>query len=202
MSEASNTLSTSDRILEAAAEVFTRQGFAATTTRDIAQAAGVNIATLHYHHQSKEALFARVAELAMVRFNAVFDEVHARGMGLRPFVYGFLDGYTELLLDYPYLAGFIQHESEAHPERFVEHADFADWSRKAGEMIRVERGEAMVDPLRTGHFIASMVGALVYPFLFRKTTMHEFGMDEAAFAGFVRERQTVVAEMVLGSVLG
>lgn len=56
-------------VLDAAAELFTRQGPSRTSTRDIAETAGVNRGLLHRHFGSKEELVAAVvarsaAELA------------------------------------------------------------------------------------------------------------------------------------------
>ncbi len=50
------------RLIEAALDVFGRQGFEGATTRQIAKAAGVNLAAIVYHFGSKEALYAAVAE--------------------------------------------------------------------------------------------------------------------------------------------
>ncbi len=50
-------MSTKDRILDAAVRCFAAGGFAATTTRQLAAEAGVNIATLAYHFGGKEKLY-------------------------------------------------------------------------------------------------------------------------------------------------
>ncbi|WP_342215837.1 TetR family transcriptional regulator [Nocardia cyriacigeorgica] len=42
------------RLLEAAAAAFADKGFNATTTRDIAAAAGMSPAAVYVHHRSKE----------------------------------------------------------------------------------------------------------------------------------------------------
>ena len=47
---------TRDRIVRASLELFVRQGIAATTTRDIAQAAGIAEGTIYRHFVSKEAM--------------------------------------------------------------------------------------------------------------------------------------------------
>src|SRR5262245_8778590 len=50
-------------VLEAAAELFTATGYAATTTRSIAESAGLRQATLYYHFPAKEdILCALLAE--------------------------------------------------------------------------------------------------------------------------------------------
>lgn len=53
---------TRERILRAAAERFAEQGYARTTTRELAAAAGVNEVTLFRHFGSKKALFEAVLE--------------------------------------------------------------------------------------------------------------------------------------------
>jgi AcrR family transcriptional regulator len=51
---------TKDRILDAAEARFADQGFAATSLRQITRDAGVNLASVNYHFQTKEALLLAV----------------------------------------------------------------------------------------------------------------------------------------------
>jgi AcrR family transcriptional regulator len=53
---------TQQRILQAAVEVFSAQGYTGATTRAIAEAAGVSELTLFRHFGSKENLFKQVVE--------------------------------------------------------------------------------------------------------------------------------------------
>ena len=59
------------RILAGAGELFAERGFRATTMRDIAERAGVNLAAAHYHFGSKQALYLEVVR-------ALFDQIEAR----------------------------------------------------------------------------------------------------------------------------
>ena len=52
-------------LLKAAAQLFRRKGFAATTTRDIAAAAGMQSGSPFYHFKSKDALLYVVMEEGM-----------------------------------------------------------------------------------------------------------------------------------------
>jgi AcrR family transcriptional regulator len=49
--------STEEKIKQAAKKVFMQKGYAASRTRDIAEAAGINLALLNYYFRSKEKLF-------------------------------------------------------------------------------------------------------------------------------------------------
>ncbi len=53
--------STRDRILDAAGDIFGRQGYKAATVREICRAAGVNVASVNYHFGGKENLYREVA---------------------------------------------------------------------------------------------------------------------------------------------
>ncbi len=60
MSETARAPSTKDRILDAAERLFAEHGFAQTSLRDITAEAGVNLAAVNYHFQSKDHLIAAV----------------------------------------------------------------------------------------------------------------------------------------------
>ena len=56
------TVKTRDRLLKAAIEVFSTEGFVGATTREIARVAGVNEVTLFRYFPSKEQLLGAVAQ--------------------------------------------------------------------------------------------------------------------------------------------
>ena len=53
-------MNTKERILDTAERLFAKQGYAATSLRGIIAEAGVNLAAVHYHFHSKEALLEAV----------------------------------------------------------------------------------------------------------------------------------------------
>lgn len=55
------------RVLDCAVNAFANAGFAGVSTRELAAAANVNLATINYHFASKQGLF-----------DAAIDDVHAR----------------------------------------------------------------------------------------------------------------------------
>lgn len=54
------TLDTKEKILRTAHELFANKGIAATSIRDIANAAEVNTAAINYHFKSKENLYKKI----------------------------------------------------------------------------------------------------------------------------------------------
>src|SRR5204862_2649043 len=63
-------LATRQRLLEAALEVFARDGFRGATIERICKRAGANIAAAHYHFGDKRKLYAAVFEHADRRAQA------------------------------------------------------------------------------------------------------------------------------------
>lgn len=105
--------SSRERILRVATQLFGERGFDAVTTRTIASAAGLNVATVAHHTGSKadlyEAVFARLHEheaqmlegqLAPVTAEDVADPVRVRQV-LRDLV----DAYVDVLAAEPAIAG-------------------------------------------------------------------------------------------------
>jgi AcrR family transcriptional regulator len=74
---------TADRrheIATAARALIVEKGFEGLRTRDIADRVGINIATLHYHVPSKEALIQLVADSARDEFIAQYRSTPQEGM--------------------------------------------------------------------------------------------------------------------------
>jgi TetR/AcrR family transcriptional repressor of nem operon len=59
------TRDTRQEILEAAAELFRKQGYAATTVQQVAELTGISKGNLTYHFASKRALFEAVHEVGV-----------------------------------------------------------------------------------------------------------------------------------------
>jgi AcrR family transcriptional regulator len=77
--------STRDRILDAAAHVMRTRGFARTTTKEIAKAAGFSEATLYKHFQDKTDLFLAVLRERLPGLGPILGELSAEaGQGGLP----------------------------------------------------------------------------------------------------------------------
>jgi AcrR family transcriptional regulator len=68
---------TRDRLIEAARDVLVAHGHAGTSTRAVADAAGVNLSQVHYHFGGRQGLlievFRRENEALLARQNALFS---------------------------------------------------------------------------------------------------------------------------------
>ena len=92
------------RLVEAAVQLFSRQGFKGTSTRDIAQLAGVNEATLFRYFGKKADLFWAAAESRLNRLKFGRELQSGLASDLDPDVI------------VPMLAAFVVENMSEHPE--------------------------------------------------------------------------------------
>lgn len=64
-------------ILDAARELFLKNGYAATSTRDIAKAIGITQPALYHHFKDKEVIFLAVITTVGSEIKAGIDEINA-----------------------------------------------------------------------------------------------------------------------------
>jgi AcrR family transcriptional regulator len=75
-------LATRQKVLAAASELFSGDGYSATSTAAIAKAAGVRVASIYHQFESKEILLAAVLEQAADGFFATLPNTRTHPAGL------------------------------------------------------------------------------------------------------------------------
>jgi len=174
-------------IVSTALALFAERGFAATSTRRIAQAAGISEGLIFHHFPNKQALLMAVSasrstlagEIAkLAEFgNELAAEDCLRAVGLR-FV-AMLDSGTE---DGKMVAMMIG-EAQTNPELHVVFRGLIDSaSASLGDYfkVRIEAGELRED-LGTEHAARTFLGSLM---LFFMTNSH---LDSAAWASLASQ---------------
>ena len=66
-----------ERILKAALKLFCKKGYYRTTTNEIAQAAGVSVASLYAYFKDRDSIFFEILE----RYHQQFVTLHAEALG-------------------------------------------------------------------------------------------------------------------------
>ena len=78
---AERTAYTQRAILDAAEEIFARHGLQGTRVREIADAAGVNVATLYNYYKNKEALYEAVLDQGIQPVTEAIKVLSSNGVG-------------------------------------------------------------------------------------------------------------------------
>ncbi len=192
-----DTLTTEQKIHRAAIDVFTRKGYAGTKTRDIADAAGINVATLHYYHRTKDQLFQLVAKESMEEFSAIFYEVFKTGLPLKDKIHKFVEDFTELFRRKPHLSTFCLMESERNIEMFKEIVDFRQSTLILEPQLKELIANGEIRPIETPNFVSALVGMTIYPFITRASIFYANDLDEAGYQHVLEEQKRIVPEMII-----
>lgn len=190
-----NDAATRDRILAAAREIFHRAGFDGARTQDIADAAGINKALLHYYFRTKDQLFEAVFEDAFrTHFAPIFEMMAAPDAPLDHKIRRFIDTYIHTLLLHPYLPGFVIHEINRNPQRMAVMAMSAGRGALTAVFDQLRQGMAS-GHLRTTdprQLMVSLMGMVLYPFIARPILTPMLHLDDRAFHDFVLARKDEV----------
>lgn len=89
-----------ERLVKAATELFTRKGYAATSVREIVEAAGVSKPVLYYWFGNKEGIYLALMEEPFRKFTDLLDDCRNSGGSARRRLLDLFDRVFLLLLEY------------------------------------------------------------------------------------------------------
>ncbi len=92
---------TRERVLEAALETFSHDGYDGTTVRTICEAAGVSVGVINYHWGSKEQLWQAVCEMCRQRVLEIFSSAPSIDLSTDSGLRDFLGRVFDALADEP-----------------------------------------------------------------------------------------------------
>lgn len=186
--------STEQKIKDAARQVFHKKGYAATRTRDIAEAAGLNLALLNYYFRSKEKLFG------IVMLETLQDFFGSMGMvfnnpetSLEQKIAQIVERYLELFSREPEIPVFILSELRNDPNGILENVPI---NKLVTQSILFQQLKGMLKERNLNispiHYIANLMGLIVFPFIGSPILMRIGNMDKEAYAEMIQERKTLI----------
>ncbi|WP_298348825.1 TetR/AcrR family transcriptional regulator [Runella sp.] len=181
-------ISTEEKILKAAEEVFIRDGYDGSRMQDIADVAGINKALLHYYFRSKDKLFEKVFDAKIQGFFPQVDEVFNQDILFIDKIYFFIEGYIELLRKNPYLPLFVLNTVNSKDKsEFIKKLPI-QLSRKVAESYQTDLKKGRVRMLNPAQFIISLMGMCIFPFLAKPILLDMFQADNVTFDALMQDR--------------
>ena len=182
-------LSTEEKIKAAARIVFTKKGYAATRTRDIAEEAGINLALLNYYFRSKEKLFELIMMEKMTSFfGAITPILNDARLSLEEKFVAISEKYTDVLLQNPDLPLFILGEIRMNPDQFVNKLPIG----KALDSHFIKQLQERRPDLHPLHFLMNLLGLTVFPFVIKPVLITAGALNEKAFNAKIQERVALI----------
>jgi AcrR family transcriptional regulator len=183
-------LSTEERILTAARTVFTSKGYAATRTRDIAEAAGINLALLNYYFRSKEKLFHLImAEKVQQLFGVIAPVVRDEHSSLEAKLEQLAADYIDLLSANPDLPLFVLSEIRNNPQQFQDRLGIDKLLIGSALLRQIQEKRPDINPLQ---FVINMLGMCVFPFVGRSVLFAAGATDQQQFDLMMTERKRLI----------
>lgn len=189
--------STEERIKEAAARVFVKKGYAATKTRDIADEAGINIASLHYYYRSKDKLFQIVIGEALKKFSKVLDETFNSDSPLDVKIKTFVSKFIDFFKDNPFVPLFILSESQNNPEKVEQMLADQKTGDKLKEQLDGLADKGVIRRMHIAHFMMNVVGMTVFPFVSKPLMMRKLKLSPEEYKELLEERKKIVPDILI-----
>lgn len=201
---------TEQRILDAAHAVFLRRGTAGARMQEIARAAGVNQALLHYYFRSKARLAEAVFHHVAARLVPPVIAILGSDLPLETKVERVVAHYLGILAESPFLPGYLIGEMAHHPERAPQL--FASMAGARADAIAprvlatlgrqlAERARAgTLRPIAPEQFMINLVSLCLFPFAARPLLSTVLGLDDAAFTRMMKRRRTELPAFFLAAL--
>ncbi|MES2416701.1 MAG: TetR/AcrR family transcriptional regulator [Bacteroidota bacterium] len=185
-------LSTEEKFKAAARIVFTKKGYAATKTRDIAAEAGLNLALLNYYFRSKEKLF----ELIMIEkveqlFTHIAPIINDSTSTLNEKIDQIAINYIDMLLENPDLPLFVLSEMNRNPERFGKIIRLDTHILNSRFIAQLAEVKKEINPIQ---LFITFLGMLIFPFISKPVFQSSGTLSEALFCKLMEERKELTAK--------
>ncbi|MDR2929275.1 MAG: TetR/AcrR family transcriptional regulator [Cytophagaceae bacterium] len=201
-----NTRNTTDvqrRILTAATDLFIRNGFRATSVRDIAAASDASVAMVNYYFRSKYTLFEMIFEDALdALFERVFKSLHSE-LPFFELLEAWINSYYEILMEYPQLPIFILNEINQDPKqlmsRMMKREPYSVY-RLLEKRINDEAQKQLIRETPVHDFILNMLSLCVFPFMFRNLATSLTGASNDDYNDMLNEHKKYVVTFIINAL--
>lgn len=200
---------TRDKILDAAKSAFLQRGTSGARMQEIADAAGVNKALLHYYFRNKETLASAVFQREL---GAMIQPVMATlgsDLPIEDKVPRVIELYLNALSAFPQMPGYVLAEMHFHPERLeafltsVANARPQDVARHVfatlGQQIEEAVAAGRMKQIAPQQFMVNLISLCVFPFAARPMLQLVTGGPEP-FDAMIEERKRTLADFFLGAL--
>jgi len=191
------------KIVEAARDLFVKKGLKGTTVRDIAAAAGTNVAMVNYYFRTKENLFDKILEEA---FKTLAEKVFTLVDSDLPFfdlIRKWVYSYYETLSEHSYLPIFVLSELSHNPERLKEKFKLQNPYQvfaKLAIRISEEEKKGTISPMPIPDFFLNLISLSIFPFLSVPLVTQVLNLSEEDYRKMVFQHREYVADFIINAI--
>ena len=192
------------RIREVAQELFFRQGYAATSTTQIAHEVGCTQALVHYYYRTKENLFRQIFLEQIEAGLNVIGRSLCDNESFEDFLRHAISMYFDALTANPRLPYFVMEELVTNPERreylrehFVKRPTYVLFYVQFESIVRREQEAGRLARVEPFDILMTIVALTVFPFLTMPMFRDMLGKTDKQVEEFIAHRKQEVTRFVL-----
>ncbi|MDP9081018.1 MAG: TetR/AcrR family transcriptional regulator [Bacteroidota bacterium] len=186
-------VSTEEKIKDAARKIFTKKGFLATTIRDIATEADINIASINYYFRSKEKLFEFIMDETIGKlFNKIEPVLNNETMAVDEKIELCVGYYIDNVLENPDFVFFTVSEvmSGSLNLSMVNKMKSLEKSHFARQLKDLQKdGKISFHPV---NLLWNVTGMIFFPFLTRPRMLESGYFTSDEFIALMQERKRLI----------
>ena len=160
------------RIREVAQQLFFKQGYAATSTIQIAKEVGCTQALVHYYYRTKENLFRQIFMAQIQAALRVIGQSLMSEDSFDKFIENAISMYFDTLIQNPRLPYFVLEELISNPERrkylcenFVKNPTYAMFYLQFDARLKQEQQAGRISPIDPFDLMITIVSLVVFTFI-------------------------------------
>lgn len=185
-----------EQLLKATAKrIFFTEGKLHATTQDIANAAGVNRAALHYYFRTRDQLIAVVFMESMQELSLRLGAVMSSAKPLKGKIEELIDVFMNEMTIYPYQETFMVTEINTAGDELVNNIDEGPVNLFLKE-IEKEMQKGSIEKMNPKHFLINLFSLLSYPLMMAPLYRQFFRMDKPDFDQLIAERKQLIYKMM------
>jgi AcrR family transcriptional regulator len=192
-------LSTEEKIIDSAREVFYRKGLDGARMQEISDLAGINKALLHYYFRTKEKLFEAIVKKATEEFFPVLFATWNMDIPFEAKIYTFTDKYITFLTKNPFIPNFVINLIHQNPDKIISLMNFSKLpiAARLEEQIKTEVEAGNIRDVDWRQIIISIISLSVFPFIGSPIVKLIFKLDDSEFQAMMEERKLIIPKMIM-----
>ncbi|MAO47124.1 MAG: TetR family transcriptional regulator [Aequorivita sp.] len=202
MAKTNKNQDTEGQILNAAKNVFQKKGMDGARMQEIADAAGINKAMLHYYYRSKQLLFEAVFSNAFSLLAPQLNKILNDDSSIEEKVKNFTSNYISFISKHPYLPNFIIQELNRNPKFFEKIQKSAAFPtlEKFKSQVEEEVEKGILKPIDGEQLFINIISLNIFPFVATPLIKGFLKIDDKGFKQLMEQRKTAVSEFIINSI--
>lgn len=196
-------LSTEERIKAAAVQIFMEKGMFGARMQDIADAAEINKAMLHYYFRTKRQLFEIVYKEQFVKLFGSLTGIIYSKMPFEVMIKQLIHEEIDLFSKVPSLPVFVLYEGWQNAEiirLILEDKPFE--KLRDGLQISIDDGVArnIIRPISAAQLLINIMSMVIYPLIAKPILKEIFSLSDQDYDLFIQNRKEEVTHFVMQSL--